>query len=324
MDFYLIGVDYRSASLEKREEVYKKRHLLEAFLKDGFGGRAAVIFTCNRIEIYGVAEGLSQAEQDVKRLHFSYGNFFENGYNKLGEKEVFLHALRLASGLESQLKGEAQILDQLESWCLQGPLPYALRQLLSEALILSGQIRLKSGLYGHADNIAGLVIRQLSVLPMRKDKFKIALLGTGKVAELFSRLPFDNIFISFVAHKNLSKARYLAGECRGGVSSFADLPYLLLDVDALVAATASPHFVLREDHFISSIEKRTSPLYIYDLALPRDIDPKVSKLKNVILRNQDDLKAEFEEHNRRLNRKISLAERLIDEVAYNWQEKTYA
>lgn len=323
MDFYLIGLDYRSASLEKREEIYKKRRLLEAFLKNALGGRAAVIFTCNRIEIYGAASNLLQAEQDIERLRVFYGSYFGNGYIKIGEKEVFLHALRLASGLESQLQGEAQILDQLESWCMQGPLPDTLRQLLSEVLMLSAGIRARSGLYAHTDNIANLVIGQLSRLSIQKEKIEIALIGTGKVAELFTRISFDNIFINFIAHKNLPRARHLAGQCMGRIRSFADLPQLFLHIDALITATASPHFILGENQFNGIIEKRSSPLYIYDLALPRDIDPGVRKFSNVVLWDQDDLRGEFKVHNERLKRNISLAEQLIYEIASSRQEKAY-
>ncbi len=324
MHFFLIGLDYKSASLKQREEVYKKRNFIASLLKDHLPGRAAVLTTCNRAEIYGWAHNSYELDETIKILSVYLNDFFKTGYLKLNNKEVFLHSLRLASGLESQLKGEIQILEQLTGWYSQTAFPIVLKRFWNDVIVLAREIRLESGLSHQVSNIAALVIDD--ILSSLKDKvsLEIALIGTGKVAELFVNQANDNITLNFVAHKNFLKAKYLAGECSGKAKTFADLPGLILRVDAVISATTSPHYILENKHFSGLIDKRESPLFVYDLALPRDVNPEVGISNNIVLRNQGDLTELFEKNNKLISKNIALAEELTHIAVYSQAEKIYA
>ncbi len=111
MTFYLIGIDYKTVPYEIREAAYRiQRHIIEYWRRS----KAAVLITCNRIEIYGVAPSRSEAKSLTEGFRHHFGNYFKDAYAYYGREEVFKHGLRLACGLESQLKGEIQILHQLE------------------------------------------------------------------------------------------------------------------------------------------------------------------------------------------------------------------
>lgn len=304
MDFYLIGIDYQSADIIKREEASARRRQISAYWEE-FSSEAALLFTCNRFELYGITTGL------IKFPPVETGWYFIEG-----EVNVFAHALRVAVGLESQLKGELQILEQIKSW--SNKIPAGLAGIWSRAYADAMIIRRESGLNGQ-DNIATLVWDDIRRNLVGGDELKITVIGTGKISGLLVKHRPWNARLIFAAHKNKLAADNLAELANGETVFLRDLPEILTEVDFLVSATASPHFILEAEELAKIASRRKNPLYIYDLAIPRDIQPAAGEIGGIILKNLDDLSLVFKEHNDRIKNRLSLAEYLIQEKVKEYE-----
>ncbi|MDD4909680.1 MAG: hypothetical protein PHR44_03250 [Candidatus Omnitrophica bacterium] len=297
MYFYLIGIDHKTADVSIRSALYRGRKEIEDFWGRVAYGGTALLFTCNRIEIYGVVKEAEDVFYYFDEFGRQFPDFLRRAYIKYGRRDILSHASRLASGLESQLKGERQILNQLDSWLSNEGFPSALKELWQEALLLSEGARLSSGTGNSSHNIAGVVFDDIGRSIRSGRALEITVVGTGKIAEIISQYPVKPARINFAAHKNFRKAVLLAKGSGGEAVNLAELPRLLAATDVLISATLSPHYVIKAKDVSAAAVGRAAPLYIYDLAMPLDVEPDVSGIKGIILKNTDDLKDAFERHN---------------------------
>lgn len=287
MYFYLTGIDYNSAPIEARERLYRNRKDISEFCLRSQG--AVVLVTCNRIEIYGVTEYPDDAFSAVSGFFKTFPDFAKYAYTIYGAKKVFSHALRLAAGLKSQVKGELQILAQLESWISAADFPAPLKILWDEAILLSRDLRRLAGFYDENNNIASFIFEDIRKNVQRKESCEILVIGTGKIAELFARFRPYNARLNFVAHRNFQKAEALAARSAGKAWLLKDMPSILGKVDAVISATNSPHHVLKKKHFEGCLAERNQGLFIYDLSMPRGVEPEVISVPGVSLYNIDEL-----------------------------------
>jgi glutamyl-tRNA reductase len=248
-----------------------------------------------------------------------FPEFARYAYLKKGEQEVSAHALRLAVGLESQLKGERQICVQLARWAREIT-SKPLGDIWVKALSSAQKIRAISGLGEDDVNIANLVLNDIKKRLGCKNNYKIIIIGTGKIAELFAQYSSREIYLDFAAHKNYSKATKLAGYSNGKALLFDDLPGAIAGADALISATLSPHYIITRDRLSSWISGRSHPIYVYDLAVPRDVDPRVSGLEGVLL---PDIRDILDRHNLSVEKKVLSATAMIEGALINHGEIVY-
>lgn len=323
MYFYLIGIDHNTASIDARDAIYRNRKAITAFWERGIGRQASVIVTCNRIEIYGLTEDTAEAAERIDSFFENYPDFLRYSYVVHGKERVFRHALRVACGLESQIKGEPQILAQLRAWSSHKISHPLLKKLWEEVILYAGEIRRRAGLERILDNIAGIIFEDLTRRLKGKNPAKIAVIGTGKIAELIAESGQAYFYLNFVAHKNHQKAEVLAKISNGRASLLTDLPQIIREADAVISATSSPHYILRKENLADLSKKGGNPLYLYDLAVPRDVDPEIGGIEGVVLRNLDDLNTLFDGYNRRRQENIALASYLVDEKLKNYTGYIY-
>ncbi|MDD5465139.1 MAG: hypothetical protein PHP73_02190 [Candidatus Omnitrophica bacterium] len=305
MNFYLIGTDCQSADLIKREQISARRRQISLYWAKFFSEMAA-LSTCNRFELYGIAG------ESIKFPRIEAGWYFIEG-----KVNVFAHALRVAVGLESRLKGELQILEQINSWSNKIPASLAglWNRAYSDALLIRGE----SGLNGR-DNIATFVFDDMKKKLTRGNELRIVVIGTGKIAGLLAEHRPAKARLIFAAHKNKFAAEKLAESARGVTVSLSGLAEVLAEADFLVSATASPHFILKAEELERIAWRRKRPLYIYDLAVPRDIEPAAGQIAGIVLKNLDDLSFVFKEHNDRIKNNLFLAEYLVGEKIKEYEK----
>ena len=320
MYFYLIGVDYKSAKLSAREEVYQKYKDIACF----WGEHAALFSTCNRMEVYAAAPDPDSGISRINQFFRQFPDIRKYAYIKYGEREVFRHALRLASGLESQLQGELQIFAQIKAWHVEKPLPFGLLELWSRALLLAEFIRFACGLKENNLNLADVVFYDLDKRIPSKAPVQIIVIGTGKIAQLIARLRHKQANLSFVAHKNYRQAKELAGYSGGEAFNLDELPRLIPKADVLISATKSPHYILKARDLRRLTGGRRNPLYVYDLAFPRDIEPDTGDAKGFFLQDLDDLNEVFQHFNHLNQGRLSLASDLIEEALEKHAKARYA
>lgn len=289
MNFYLIGIDHRKTEIDRREDAYWKRSEIAEFLAKLPVGRAAILSTCNRFEIYGSADGLFSAGIIIDLLKSRFSPLFDNAYVLYRRERIFRHLVRLAAGLESRIKGELQIYSQLGAWAGQDGFPPELAGLAHDALLAAHDVRMKNGLNRPDNNIAVFVYERISAEIQPNKLVNIAVAGTGAIAELFAAYKPQGARLYFAAHKNIAKAEDLARRAQGKVLFLKELPGYLRTADVLVSATASPHRVFDKNYFLKIAASRKQELHVYDLAMPRDVAPAVKGIDGIILKNIDEV-----------------------------------
>jgi len=310
MILYLIGVDYKSAPLSVRESIYNIRDEIIGFWKSRRED-TALLFTCNRIELYGVSSDIFQAARTIDLFRRRFPWIFEKSYVKQGTEEVIEHALRLACGLESQIRGEGEVLEQLNSWISQDSFPWILKKIWKEVLERAEDIRFTSGLRQVNANIAGIIFKDLVKRLSISGSKEVVVIGTGKIAQVLTENRPEGFNLHFASRKKHKRAKQLAGRSGGRAILLDDLPSLLLVTDAAISATSSPHYVLRKEYLSDILKKRKNPLYLYDLAVPRDIEPRAGLIENLFLQDLDDLGPLFKQHAETLDNYVKKAELLI-------------
>lgn len=295
MIFYCLGIDHNKTQLAIREFAYYRRLEILRFL-NRLDSQAEVLFTCNRIEIYGVSSNQEALERDIQSFKSKFAPVFDQAYLKLGLSQVVNHGLRLACGLESQILAEKQILGQLESWIRKEPFSKLTKTIWLEVLAAAKELRQRLDLDRIQNSLASIVLEDL-ILNTGLSSKKVLVLGTGKVAKDFSETKFSDINLYFFARKKIKKARLLAKDSGAQAFLLEDLSREIVDSDCLIAATSSPHHILRKQFLAKATGFRKQPLYIYDLAMPRDIQPQAGEISGVVLKNLEDLAENFRRHN---------------------------
>ena len=326
----LVGLSHRSAPLELRESVsFKSDQILESLpaLRDELG-EAVILSTCNRSEIYTVTDDHAD---DISRIHSFIAEYHDlpidriapHLYSRSGSDAV-RHLFRVSSGLDSMIVGESEILGQV-----RGALRAATEakstdtantacgRLFHAALRAGRRVRLETNIGRNPLSIsyAGVRLAQ-RVLGDLTDK-RVLLIGAGEAGSLVARaLRTVGVGDLMIANRTASKAEELANYLSSRVVPFERLEDSLRVADIAVAATDSPSYVItsamQESLYRSPHE---SPLFAFDLAVPRDIDPAVQTDFGVRLFNIEDLSAIAEENMTERQRAAADAEIIVnDEV----------
>ncbi|MFH1552366.1 MAG: hypothetical protein ABID83_01835 [Candidatus Omnitrophota bacterium] len=314
MTFYLIGIDHKTVPLMMREETYRQRQDIHDFWQTA-AGEAAVLFTCNRVEIYGVAENRHSAREAITLFQGHFPELFGEAYAENENNGTLRHALRLASGLESQLIGEREILEQLSSWARRLSGNLQLQYFWDRVIRAAKEIRTMSGLEWDNSDVAEIILKDLS------KKQKIIVVGTGKIAGLFAEKRTEGIEMIFVARKKHKQAKQLARKAGGTAVLMDDLSDRAADADVLVSATTSPHYVISLEQMFEIRRRRQKDLYVFDLAVPRDIEPGAESIPGIFVKNIDDLAINFDKRNARLLPQIKRAELLIEDKMRTLREE---
>jgi len=278
MIFYLIGIDHNTTPFKIREKISFNRDDILGYWKWVSPANTAILFTCNRVEIYGVADTFKEAEHLQKKFTTLFENLFSNAYVIYGKENIFRHGLKLATGLESQLQGETQIIQQLRDWINKNNFNDFLLYLWQDILLTATKIKQQIDVKENVPSIAELVFEDLSKKTTNKNNTNVMVVGTGKIAQLIAENKPGNISLLFVARKKRKKAQAFADLVDGGALLLEEIPEGLIDIDAIISATSSPHYALKLKHFKDIANKRKRNIYIYDLAMPRDVDPEVAQI----------------------------------------------
>jgi glutamyl-tRNA reductase len=309
MNFYLIGIDYKRASLYEREKAYYEKERIKFFSQKVLMN-ASALFTCNRVEIYGLTEDKHSANREINLIKSAFPEIFREAYVKNSTFKTLEHALGLASGIESQIIGEAEILKQLYSWRLNEIGAFSLKYFWSKVLSSSAKIKEKAGLI-KGRNIAEIVIKDIYEGDPNNKRKKIVIVGTGKVADLFAEVISDNIEMFFVSGKKQKRSRQLAKKAKGEAVILDNLTDIASEVDVLISATSSPHYVVSFEQMFEISKRRKNNLKVYDLAVPRDVEPISGSIPGIFLKNLDDFNEDFKKYNGLFSGEINKAKELI-------------
>jgi glutamyl-tRNA reductase len=299
MALVCIGLSYRTAPLEVREQhAFPPSRTMEALiaLRDyGAIREAALISTCNRIEIYGATDDPSEGIAQLRQFLSSFGHAnvrydLEPYLYALRDRRAVEHLLRVATGLDSMLIGEAEILGQVKDAYLlaqrarsSGP---TLHRLFRTVLRAGKEARSRTWISGASVSIATAAISLAKQhLGQLRDRH-VVLVGAGKMGETAARrLKAEGAGALTIVNRTHARAADLVE--RLGTGDAVELPSLgeaLASADVVVTSTGASHFVLDPGNVAEAMLRRPErPLLVIDIAVPRDVDPTITRIPNVHL-----------------------------------------
>ncbi len=330
----LIGVNHKSTPLEIREKVALTGGYEEALtrLKGEKPLEYYLLSTCNRVELIWVSEDVE--ESTSRMLRFLFGNAVTpadwNEYSYVyHDQEAVNHLFKVSASLDSLVVGEAQILGQIKEayryasqYGCTGPL---LNKLLHKSFSVAKRVRSETGIGSAAVSISSAAVELARKIFGNLGDKKVLLIGAGEMAELAAEhLLGQGVKSITVANRTLSRAVDLAKRFNGKPCSLEELAAQMELVDIIVSSTGSADLIINSEEVKPLMRKRRNrPLFFIDIAVPRDLDPRLNDIENVFLYDIDDL-AQVVEMNRSEREKEAIkAGRIVAEETLKfarWQE----
>jgi glutamyl-tRNA reductase len=322
MNIFVAGLSYKTTPVEVREQLAVHRSRLPCSgcrLKLG-GNLSEVVLlsTCNRVEIYGVTPRLNGTVNALfQQLSGSDFDFTPYLYFKEDEEAVG-HLFSVASGLDSMVLGETEITGQVKHAYLTAQeaklTGRILNRIFQSALQTAKEIRTRTAIGRGATSVGSVAVELAERIFDRDLSEKVVMIiGAGKMGEACVRhLAKRGARTVLVSNRSLERAQHLASEFGGRAVSFDECRQALALADIVVSSTGSPHTILhREDVAAILSARRNRPLFLVDIAVPRDIDPAVQELNNVFLYDIDDLETIVRENTKCRTQELSQCQTII-------------
>ncbi len=304
MSVVVIGLNHRTMPLDLFERMTIDGARLPKALHDlaqrEHVGEVVVLSTCNRTEVYAVAEGFHGAYQDIRNflseLAFVPPEEFGDHLYVHYDREAIRHLFSVAAGVDSAVIGEAEILGQVRAAWQQaqgeGATGPVLNLLFRHAIETGKRARTETGIARGTTSVSHAAVEMAADRLGSLAGRGVLILGAGEMAEgMVSALLRAGVEGVFVANRTWRKARALADRIGGQAVRLSDLPSALAEVDLLLTSTGATVPVVERDDFAPVMEERKGrPLLIVDIAVPRDVDPSVRSLPGVTLLDMDDLR----------------------------------
>jgi glutamyl-tRNA reductase len=323
----LLGVSHRTAPIELRERLdFSSRDVdavVESLAARSSASESVVLSTCNRSEIYVAGHDLSRAREELvgflSEFHQLPRDTFLPHLFSYGDMAAARHLFRVASGLDSLVVGEPQILGQVKSAFQTasehrrtGPL---LTKTFNWAFGVGKRVRTETALGEGAVSVSFAAVTLARKIFGRLDGRRVLVVGAGEISALTAQhLRSHGVAEMAITSRTPAHADELAAAVGGRAVPWADLKRAMATADIVVTATGSQRpIVLREDVEAVLGRRRGDPLFIIDLALPRDVDPAVGEIEQVFLYNVDDLQGIVQENIARRSTEIERAEAIVDE-----------
>ncbi|QPF72577.1 glutamyl-tRNA reductase [Roseateles sp. DAIF2] len=306
MSVFALGLNHNSAPLDLRGRfAFSLEQLAPTLL--GFreqlqgprkaGPEAALISTCNRTELYvaGHAEMVRPAVDWLARVGGVGSSALLDHAYVMEDSAAARHAFRVASGLDSMVLGEPQILGQMKQAVREadqaGTLGTTLHQLFQRSFSVAKEVRSSTEIGSHSISMAAASVRLASQLFEDLSKIKVLFIGAGEMIELVStHFAAKTPRHMAIANRTLERGEKLAGRLSAEAVRLADLPQRLHEFDAVISCTASSLPLIGLGAVERALKARKHrPMFMVDLAVPRDIEPEVAQLDDVYLYTVDDL-----------------------------------
>jgi glutamyl-tRNA reductase len=326
MRLLAVGISHRTAPVELREAVDFARRGLEpaltAFAARAISPEAVVLSTCNRAEIYTLVDG-DAARVAVARFFSEYhgvdaGRLDEHFYFHHGN-DAARHLFRVASGLDSLVVGEPQILGQVKSaYGLASDLQLAgtiTHRLFHAAFAVGKRVRTETGLGEGAVSVSYAAIELARKIFGDLSSLNVLILGAGEMAELTGvHLQAQGVKQITISSRTFESAEALARQLSAGAIPWAEMHGALPAADIVVTATGASEPVLSRAAVEEAMRgRRNRPLFVIDIALPRDVEPAVADLEQVFLYHIDDLQTIVSENLARRGSELASAEAIVAE-----------
>ena len=299
MQLFAFGLNHQTAPLAVREQVAFNVDGIENALRDlvenGAAKEATILSTCNRMDLYCNAAKPEHAIDWLAQYHQLPRKDLEPYLYSLPREQAVKHSFRVASGLDSMVLGEPQILGQMKQAVRQaeqaGTMGILLHKLFQNTFSVAKQVRTETEIGANLVSMAAAAVRLAERIFPSISEQNVLFIGAGEMIELNAvYFAARNPKRITVANRTLERAETLARKFNGHAITLSDLPEQLALNDIIVTSTASQLPILGKGMVERALKaRRHKPLFIVDLAVPRDVEKEVSDLNDVFLYTVDDI-----------------------------------
>lgn len=327
MRLLALGINHTTASLDLREKVaFTPERLIEALreaVREAGVAELAILSTCNRTEFYGhvPAQNGDALLAWLGRYHHLALSEISASIYQYENEEAVRHMMRVASGLDSMVLGEPQILGQMKTAYSQaaeaGTLGPELERLFQTTFAAAKQVRSETAIGANPVSVGFAAVMMAKQIFSDLRESEALLIGAGETIELVGKHLFEQgVKKITVANRTLSRGLELARQFNGRAIALEDIPDALVQADIVIASTASPLPLLGKGMVERALKKRRhKPIFMVDIAVPRDIEPEVGSLADVYLYTVDDLHSVIEENKRSRQEAAQAAEKIVTQCA---------
>jgi glutamyl-tRNA reductase len=299
----VVGVNYKTAPVEIREKLtFSESELVDA-MKQLQQRKSilenVIVSTCNRTEVYAVVDQLHTGRYYIKSFLADWFHMEIDAltpYLNMMENEAAVeHLFRVASGLDSMILGETQILGQVKSSYLlaqeNGTIGTIFNHLFKQAVTFAKRAHSETEIGANAVSVSYAAVELAKKIFGDLSSKRILIIGAGKMGELAAQnLYGSGVKKVTVVNRTLEKAQQLAEKFSGTAKSLCELSCALLEADIVISSTGAKDYIITKEMMVHVEKMRKGrPLFMVDIAVPRDLDPAIAELESVFLYDIDDL-----------------------------------
>lgn len=334
MYLVVIGLNHKTSPIEIREKIsFPENRLPEALSTLSCHpsiSECAILSTCNRTEIIALSPQSDFLEDHLIRFLSEFHSidpaiFQSHLYFHTGSMAA-AHLFKVAAGLDSMVLGEPQILKQVrDSFALASSVQSIgriLNGLFRSAIVVGKRARTETQIGAGGFSVGHAAVELAQSIFGSLNNASILILGAGKMSELTANHLISNgAKLIFVANRTHERAITLAEKLGGTAIRYDDFPDKLLSADIVLSSTSSPHYILRKDSLAQMMRKRRGkPIFMIDIALPRDIEPEAADIENLFLYDIDDLEEIVSDMVHGREAEIHKVERIIQEEVVRFMD----
>ena len=329
-----VGLNHKTAPVEVREKLsFSEDNIpkhLDKLTSHNIIRGCIILSTCNRTEVYAavldVDKGLTKIREHLAKCCNLELSKVMNYLYTYTLYDVITHLFRVASGLDSMVLGETQILGQVktayQAACEYGSTNRVLNTLFQQAIAVGKKVRTDTQIDRNAVSISYAAVELAKQLFGGLDGKSILVVGAGKMSELTAKhLVSNGVSDVLVANRSFDKAVALAEVFGGKAINYGELFDYMAGVDIVISATAAPHCVIEKPDMEKVMSRRNGKkLFLIDIAVPRDIDPQVNEVEGVSLHDIDDLQNVIDNNLEHRKKEAVKAEKIIEaEINEFWK-----
>ncbi|OAT74337.1 glutamyl-tRNA reductase [Parageobacillus thermoglucosidasius] len=334
MHIVVVGVNYKTTPVEIREKLaFSESELVDA-MKQLQQQKSVlenvIVSTCNRTEVYAVVDQLHTGRYYIKSFLANWFHMDADAltpYLNILENEAAVeHLFRVASGLDSMILGETQILGQVKSSYLlaqkEGTIGTIFNQLFKQAVTFAKRAHSETEIGANAVSVSYAAVELAKKIFGDLSSKHVLIIGAGKMGELaVQNLYGSGVKTVTVVNRTLGKAEKLAKKFSGTARSLCELSCALLEADIVISSTGAKDYIITKEMMVHVEKMRKGrPLFMVDIAVPRDLDPALAELESVFLYDIDDLEGIVQANLEERKKAAAQIERMIETELVAFQQ----
>lgn len=333
MDVFTLGLNHKTTPLSLRERLsFAERDLPKALgeLRQLPGmSESLVLSTCNRVEIYGGTEpGLAPIPVDevtdwlTGHFHIDPADRKAIQFYRKDSEDTVRHLFRVVSGMDSMVLGETEIFGQVKRAYQiaqdSGATGTSLNRLFQRAFRVGKTIRSESSIQHGATSVGAVAVELAARMFGDLNRCRVMVLGAGEQSRITAQsLVSRGANQLFVSNRSYDKAQELARDMGGRAVRFDAWEHEIGSIDIVISSTSAPHYVLHPAHVEKALQQRRGrPLFLIDIAVPRDIDPDVNRFDDVYLYDLESLEAVAAQGRRKRAAQLGHCEAMIERMVH--------